>query len=82
MLDTELDLDSRGLVDLERMTRLCRDDTPDSESDLDPGLCDIELVLEPHGLVTRLCPRLESSSKLSPDPILSNNALALENLSW
>ena len=85
MLDTELDLLSwpRGLLDLDlRLLRLCLEDTPDSESVLELGLWDIELVLDPLGLVTRLLLLLASSRRLSPEPILSNRARALENLSW
>ena len=63
------------------MLALCLEETTDSESDpRDPGLWLMELVLDPLGLVTTLL--LLSSSRLSPLPILSNNALALENLSW
>ena len=40
-----------------------------------------KLVLDPLGLVTTLLLLRLSSRRLSPEPILSNRALALENLS-
>ena len=56
---------------------------PDSlSSDLEPGRWQTEEVREPAGEVTLLVPLLPSSSRLSPDPILSKRARAEVNLSW
>ena len=85
VLDTELDLLSLswGLLERDLTWVLClEEDSPDSESDLEPGLCDTELVREPVGLVTWLLWLRLSSSKLSPEPILSNRARAVEKRSW
>ena len=104
VLDTELLLLScpSGLLDRDRssgpqVATLCRDeDTPDSESVLEPGRSEMdrememELVREPLGLVSTLLrglrsctlPPPPSSSRLSPEPILSNSARALEKRSW
>ena len=79
VLETELDRLSlsAGLLERDLTWTLCREeDSPDSESDLEPGRCDTELVREPLGL------RLVSSSRLSPEPVLSNKARAVEKRSW
>ena len=85
MLETELDRLSLswGLLERDLTCMLClEEDSPDSESVLEPGRCDTELVLDPLGLVTWLLWLLLSSSKLSPEPILSNRARAVEKRSW
>jgi len=77
--ETEEDLlgeKERGEVERERSK-------PDSlSSDLEPGLCEMEEVREPAGEVTLLAPLLVSSSRLSPEPILSKSARAEVNRSW
>ena len=85
VLETELDRLSlsAGLLERDLTWTLClEEDSPDSESDLEPGRCDTELVREPVGLVTWLLWLRLSSRRLSPEPILSNRARAVENRSW